>query len=196
MTPNVSWKRPKDHLGPRHSPLLDLLAHLGDVHLTLCLTSNAFDAFDINFVEAVAGDNILPLFALEEGGLGRLGIEAKAPAPAILATGRLALAPTAGGNGSPIHPQLSGRLHLRRKADRLLDTGIVDTHGLDCLRLLLGTAPAVRIGVAGMASLFGFAAPLEIVHIVVAAVPVFVIGCILRGRRRSMKGPPITKHGY
>ena len=115
MTPNVSWKRPNDHLGPRHSPLLDLLAHLGDVHLTLCLTSNACD---INFVEAVASDDILPLFALEEGGLGRLGIEAKAPAPPVLATGRLDLVLAAGGNVSHIHPQLPGRLHLRNRRVR------------------------------------------------------------------------------
>ena len=41
---------------------------------------------------------------------------------------------------------------------------------------------------SGLAYLFGFAAPLEIVHVIVATVSVFVIGCILRGRRRSMKG--------
>ena len=109
--------------------------------------------------------------------LGRIGVEAKAPAPTVLATGRLDLVVAAGGNGSPIHPQIPGRLILRGKAERLLlGTSIVDTRGLYWLGSLPGAAPPVRIGVVGMAYLFGFAAPLEIVHVIVAAVPVFVIG--------------------
>ena len=43
---------------------------------------------------------IPPLFSLDELGLARLGVAAKAPAPTVLASGRLALAQAAGGNGS------------------------------------------------------------------------------------------------
>ena len=119
-------------------------------------------------------------------GLARLGVEAKAPAPTVLATGRATLAQAAGGNGSDIHLELPGRLLLRGKAERLLPgTSIVDPRSLDCLGPLPGVAPAIRIGVVGMAYLIAFAAPLEIVHVVVAGIPVFVIGSIGRGRREK-----------
>ena len=62
--------------------------------------------------EAGAGDDIPPLFSLEEGRLGRLGVEAKAPAAPVLGPGRLDLAPATGGNVSLLHPQLPRRLPL------------------------------------------------------------------------------------
>ena len=80
-------------------------------------------------------------------GLARLGVEAKAPAPSVLATGRLALAQAAGGNVSLSHPQLAGRLMLRGKAERLLlGTRVVDKGGLDCFGLPPRIALAVRVG--------------------------------------------------
>ena len=90
---------------------------------------------------------ISPLFSLDVLRLARLGVEAKAPAPTILATGRLLLALAALGNVSLIHPQLPGRLILRGKAERLLlGTRVVDPRGFDCLGPPPGVALAVWVG--------------------------------------------------
>ena len=71
---------------------------------------------------------IPPLFSLDVLGLARLGVEAKAPTPAVFTTGRLDLAQAAVGNVSRLHPQLTGRLILRGKAERLLPgTRVIDT---------------------------------------------------------------------
>ena len=124
---------------------------------------------------------IPPLFSLDELGLARLGVEAKAPATTVLATGRLDLAQAAGGNGCRKHPQLPGRLHLRGKTERLqLGTRVVDTGGLDCFGLPPGAALAVRVGGIRRSHLLPGGQVLQIFDRIVAAVEVNVIHRVTR----------------